>query len=201
MSGTNRGDSISEATGHGGWRGRRDSNPQESVAKRELLLRLAPSAFGDNRAAWGLSLAQAYALRGDTPKTRIYAEEARKAYEAQLGTVRQGEYARGHVLLGLALAYLDRKEEAIREGRRGLALAPVTGRTGAYLQHQLARIYILVGEHEKALDQLEPLLKSPYLLSPGWLGIDPNFDPLLNNPRFQKLVATASTKHLAPAPP
>ena len=38
---------------------------------------------------------------------------------------------------------------------------------GPYLQHQLARIYILVGEPEKALDQLEPLLKIPYVLSPG----------------------------------
>ena len=62
-------------------------------------------------------------------------------------------------------------------------------RRGPYNQHQLARIYILVGEPEKALDQLEPLLKIPYVLSPGWLRIDPNFDPLRKNPRFQKLVA------------
>jgi hypothetical protein len=51
------------------------------------------------------------------------------------------------------------------------------------------RIYTLVGEPEKALDQLEPLLKIPYYLSPGWLKIDPNFDSLRKNPRFQKLVA------------
>ncbi len=46
-----------------------------------------------------------------------------------------------------------------------------------------------MSEPEKALDQLEPLLKIPYWLSPGRLKIDPNFDSLRTNPRFQKLVA------------
>jgi hypothetical protein len=51
------------------------------------------------------------------------------------------------------------------------------------------RIYVLEGEPEKALDQLEPLLQTPCYLSSGWLKIEPNFDPLRGNPRFQKLVA------------
>jgi hypothetical protein len=59
---------------------------------------------------------------------------------------------------------------------------------GPYFQLQLARIYMLVGEPEKALDQLEPLLKMPYYLSPGWLRIDPTFDSLRSNPRFKRLV-------------
>ncbi len=81
----------------------------------------------------------------------------------------------------------------IREARKGVAMLPIAkdGFTGPFLQHQLARIYVLAGEPEKALDELEPLLKIPYILSPGWLKIDPNFAPLRDNPRFQKLVAGA----------
>jgi serine/threonine-protein kinase len=157
--------------------------------QRELLLRLTPSAFDDDRGTWAVCLAQAYALKGDAANVRTYAEEARKALEEQVRATPQD--AQRHVVLGLVLAYLGRKDEAIREGERGLALVPVAkdAYAGPYYQHQLVRIYMLVGEPEKALDRLEPLLKIPYLLSPGWLKIDPNFDPLRNNPRFQKLIA------------
>jgi TolB-like protein/Tfp pilus assembly protein PilF len=159
--------------------------------QQEHFLRLTPSAFDDDRGDWAISLAGANALRGDPANARTYAKEARKAYEEQLRAAPEDPFRR--VFLGLSLAYLGRKQEAIREGERGAALAPMTKnvRTGAFLRHQLVRIYMLVGEPEKALDQLEPLLKIPYYLSPGWLKIDPNFDPLRKNPRFQKLVAGA----------
>jgi serine/threonine protein kinase/TolB-like protein/tetratricopeptide (TPR) repeat protein len=157
--------------------------------QRELLLRLTPSAFDNDRAAWAISLAQAYSLKGDPSNARIFAKNCLEVLEEQLQDTPND--AQRHVFLGLALAYLGRKEEAIQEGRRAVDLAPL-GRNathGAYLRHQLVKIYTLVGEPEKALDVLEPLLKIPYDLSPGWLSIDPNFDPLRANPRFQRLIA------------
>jgi serine/threonine-protein kinase len=159
--------------------------------QRELLVRLTPSAFDDVRSVWAICLVQAYSLKGDAASVRTYAEEARKAVEEELRAAPDDPTR--HVFLGLGLAYLGRKEEAIREGERGVTLDPASkdAVNGAYYQHQLARIYILVGEPEKALDQLEPLLKIPYFLSPAWLKIDPNFDPLRKNPRFQKLVLGA----------
>jgi TolB-like protein/Flp pilus assembly protein TadD len=158
--------------------------------QQRLLLRLRPGAFDDNRAVWGLCLAETYALRGGLARARAYADSARAAFEAQLRAT-PGD-AQAHVLHGVALAYLGRNAEAVREGERGLALSPITkdAYNGAYFQHQLARIYLLVGEPEKALDRLEPLLTIPYYLTPSWLKIDPTFAPLRGNPRYERLVAS-----------
>ncbi|MFL5535641.1 MAG: hypothetical protein ACJ8AP_08060, partial [Gemmatimonadales bacterium] len=158
-------------------------------AQQRQLLTLPPSAFDDDRGNWGIVRAQTYWLRNEVAKARIYADSARLALTEQIrATPDDGQR---HVLRGLALAYLGRKAEAIQEGERGVALLPVSRDAfgGAYNQHQLVRIYLLVGEPEKALDRLEPLLKIPYYLSPGWLRIDPTFAPLRGNQRFERLIA------------
>jgi eukaryotic-like serine/threonine-protein kinase len=157
-------------------------------AQQALLLRLPPSAFDDDRGAWGIVRAQTYALRGDMARARVFADTARIAFAEQLRGA--PDDPQRHLLLGLALAYLGRKADAIREGERGVAFKPIAGNqvSGTYYQHQLVRIYMVVNEPDKALDLLEPLVKIPYYLSPRWLTIDPNFASLRSNPRFQRLV-------------
>jgi len=156
--------------------------------QQRVLLSLPVSAFGDEPGQWSWARAETYWFRGDRARARVYADSARRALEAQLThPVERAAptYALEHAFLGLALAFLGRRAAAVHEGQVAIA----SGGAGAYAKHQLARIYILVGEPDQALDQLESLLRLPYILSPGWLRIDPNFAPLRGNPRFERLIA------------
>jgi len=97
-----------------------------------------------------------------------------------------------HSFLGIAYAGLGRKEEAIREGKRGMELLPVStdALDGPGLVQSLAQIYVMVGDYDSAIDQLEYLLSIPSQnISIPYLRIDPTWAPLRNHPRFQKLLA------------
>jgi tetratricopeptide (TPR) repeat protein len=156
--------------------------------QQDRALELPLELYDADPAALGLVRAQLYHLRGDRARSRIYADSARISFEVQLRDA--PEDAQRYALYGVALAYLGRKNEAIRAGERGVELLPMSrdGFFGPYIQHQLVRIYLLVGEPERALDRLEPLMEIRYTLTPAWLRIDPMFDPLRKHPRFQKLV-------------
>jgi adenylate cyclase len=157
---------------------------------QQRLVHLSPVSFDHNRGTWGAVLAETYWLLGDKVRARVYADSARRTYEALIQN--SHDYftdALRHASLGLMLAYLGRRSDAVREGTRGMVIMPVAKDAvyGPWIQYQLARIYLLVGESEKALDQLEPLLRTPSFLSPGWLRLDPGLASLRGNPRFERL--------------
>ena len=156
---------------------------------QELLFRLGPEPFGGDYGGRNLAFAHTHHLRGEREQMLASAELARRHYTLRLEEL--PDEAQLHSYLGSALAYLGREEEAISHGRRGLELSRISGWENLvpYLQLQLVRIHIILGESEPALDLLEPLLETPiFFLSPAWLRIDPMFDPLRDHPRFQALL-------------
>jgi len=69
-------------------------------------------------------------------------------------------------------------------------LLPVTNDAwrGLYRVEDLAAIYAMVGEHDAAVEQLAYLLSIPSHISVPLLRIDPKWDVLRDNPRFQRLL-------------
>lgn len=158
------------------------------ASQRDLLLRLTPGEFSNDRVAWAKDLATEHWIRGNIAEARKYAEMARKGYLEQLEETPEIPWL--HSGLGAILAILGHDKEAVREGERAVELVPIEkdSELGGRALESLAKIHIRLGQQEPAIGALEKLLKAPYLITPGWLRVDPNFDPLRGNPRFEKLV-------------
>ena len=89
------------------------------------------------------------------------------------------------------LASAGLKEKAIAEGQRGIDLLPVATnhRTKPVRIRSLAFIYLIAGEYDLAIEQFEYLLSIPSYTTKWGLRLNPIYDPLRENPRFQKLIA------------
>jgi serine/threonine protein kinase/tetratricopeptide (TPR) repeat protein len=106
--------------------------------------------------------------------------------------------------LGLIDAALGRKEEALREGRRAMELVPtaqeaMTGGSNneGFTRRRFAKICAWAGERELALQQLETLARVPGGPTYGDLRLDPDWDPLRGDARFEKIVASLAPKETA----
>jgi TolB-like protein/Tfp pilus assembly protein PilF len=98
--------------------------------------------------------------------------------------------------LALIDSALDRKEEALREARRAVELLPVTkdALNGADILYFYAVICAWTGERDLAFEQLATLAKIPAGVSYGDIRLDPFWDPLRGDPRFENIVVSLAPK-------
>jgi len=95
---------------------------------------------------------------------------------------------------GLALAGLDRKEEALSEARwlKQSFVYREDALIGTWLARDRAWILAQAGDIEAAIAAIEPLLAKPSLLTVHTLHLDPRWDPVRDHPRFQSLIESYS---------
>jgi hypothetical protein len=93
--------------------------------------------------------------------------------------------------LGHALAGLGQKEPAIREATAAVELSNERhrGRNELHRLEDLAQVYVLVGEKSAALSTLERLAQMPGGFAVPFLQLDPIWNPIRREPRFQSLIA------------
>ena len=154
-------------------------------------------ALGDNQSwsEWAIILSRSF---GEGLLARMTKDEARARTAFEAARVQQEkivqaqpDYGPALCVLGLIDAALGRKDLALDEGRRAVALMPV-GKdvvNGSRVLQYFAITAAWAGEKELALQQLEAGLRAPaaaLMLSYGALKLHPLWDPLRGDPRFEK---------------
>ncbi len=144
------------------------------------------------RAHNALRKAEIYGYLNNKALERQHYEYARKFLENKVAEHPGVDKYR--CLLGLAYAGLGDKDKAIEHGKRGTDMLPVTRDAdgGPLRLEELARIYVMVGEYDDAIDTIEYLLSIPYTLSKPLLKIDPAWDPLRDHPGFIELLESGN---------
>jgi TolB-like protein/class 3 adenylate cyclase/Flp pilus assembly protein TadD len=156
--------------------------PREGVAKSGVNY---PYAYWQGAVARWL---------GDSAKARAAFTAARR--EVEQIVEQQPDFAAALSLLGMIDAGLERKEEALREGRRACELLPISKDAidGADIAINLAQIYAWTGEKDLAIEQIAAVERLPNTLSYGLLKLHPYWDPLRGDPQFEKIVASLAPK-------
>ncbi len=133
-------------------------------------------------------------LQGDSARAQAAFIAARR--EVEKTVERQPDFAAAVSLLGMIDAGLERKEEALREGRRGCELLPISKDAidGVDIAINLAQIYTWTGEKDRAIEQIAAVERVPNTLSYGFLKLHPYWDSLRGDPRFEKIVASLAPK-------
>ena len=135
-----------------------------------------------------LYAAWAHQLRGDHAAARAAFASAHVRLDSVLREL--PDDWRVHAARGLALAGLGRRDAALREARwlRQSVVYREDAYKGPSVAEDRARILAQAGEADAALDEIERLLARPSWLSVHTLRIDPRWDPIRNDPRFQALL-------------
>src|SRR5437762_1709984 len=134
-------------------------------------------------------------LRGDEPAARDAFSNARKELEQIVRE--QPDYAAALCAIGVVDAALGNKQDALREGERAVELMPVgkSAIDGAMLVQYLAIIYAWTGDKDRAIERLTEAMKLPGShVTYGHLRLNPFWDPLRGDPRFEGIVASLAPK-------
>jgi serine/threonine protein kinase/tetratricopeptide (TPR) repeat protein len=132
--------------------------------------------------------AQIYGLMNNLQLEKSHYESAVKFLEGKIKEDPQD--SRYWSSLGIAYAGLGRKNDAIRAAEKATEILPISKEAyrGTFRAADLAQVFTMVGEYDKAFELIEYLLSIPGEMSIPLLKIDPVWAPLRFLPRFQKLV-------------
>ncbi|MDB6147663.1 MAG: serine/threonine protein kinase with repeat [Spartobacteria bacterium] len=139
------------------------------------------------------TLGTLFRLQGHQDKARTAFDRARKDFSEWL-TVKDPHEPYALAWIAVLDAGAGRKEQALREGAHAAEVWPLPAnpRNGAIVAREVAVIYAWAGEREKAIRQLQAIVQTPESVDAGDLKLNPEWDDLRADPRFEKIVIDAA---------
>jgi tetratricopeptide (TPR) repeat protein len=179
-----------------------ESRPAPVIARLKEVLASPDQSLGYYNSELRFWLGWAQEVAGDAAAARESWSQARTELEHFLE-----QQPENFVLMGdLALVNmaLGDKAAALALAERAVTMFPIEkdALLGPKPLDILARVAARVGEPDRSISTLEKLLSMPYEaplaanppLTPALLRLDPMFERLRNDPRFQKLTAASTSK-------
>jgi tetratricopeptide (TPR) repeat protein len=183
---------------------RLDPNPravyalfQRSYAEATEILSKALATETDRKARniEKLLLGLTQQRAGDVAAARATYQGALQDFRRQLDKMAPDSFAAAqtHAFLGWAYAGLGEAAAAIAEGQKAMIIHPTSKDPvdGPNLERDMAQIYALLGDADLAIPILKRLLQIPYdgAITPALLRLDPVWDQIRDDLRFQELVS------------
>jgi len=167
---------------------------QEALQEAESLPDEQIAAFPGGLWAKYYYIGFARKVLHDDPGARAAFEKAKGAAEEQVRRSPDSEDA--HIQLAKVLAQLGEKEAAVDEARRATELLPESKDAfgGPDITASVAEVYATIGENDRAIEILDGLLSRPSAITVESLKINPLWDPLRSDPRFQVLLQKYGSK-------
>jgi TolB-like protein/Tfp pilus assembly protein PilF len=169
---------------------------RDLVGIEDALTALGDNTLGPNAVQFsrGFEEGELARMKGDAAAAHAAFTADRIAQERKVEA--QPDYGPAISMLGMIDAGLGRKDDALREGRRGVELLPVAKDSinGPLMISNLAIIAAWTGEKDLALEQLRIATQLPGGPPYGILKLTPMWDPLRGDPRFEQIVASLAPK-------
>jgi serine/threonine-protein kinase len=162
----------------------------EAAAAR--LATLEPAVLGSPYATlqYYLDRGRSDLLAGQVDRARLSFKRGKELAVAD--TVSMPRQPFPYVFLATYEAFLGNRREALEAVARFQELSAIDKYYGGQVPFYTAGIYVVLGDHAAAIEQLSQALQTPCFnrITPHHLRLQPHWDPLRDDPEFAQLIAT-----------